>query len=299
MWNWDGVFEYLAHMCDEHESYYQLSIEEGARFKDGPVGRGWGVYNLRQNILPQYRRRYPNYEFGVSSDRKYLWCRHGSLTVDSKARTIPPPERRGKTSGREVIQQRVTEVIRSVVGNQCTVKPRHSFPWLTYEYKHLRCSGMLERIHNVLTLHREHQNFVRGRGSLGCDIFLSKTYNCIVEVDEEQHFTIPRRIALDNYPTDILLGFDRESYTELCRIHRRNDPDPPYRDEQRAFYDTLRDIVPLEFGLNPTVRVHVYEFIDHYRVGSRRELEDILSSSPIQELTDPMRRILKNRIPLL
>ena len=62
-------------MGGEHEGYYKLSIEEGAQFKDGPIKRGWGEANLRQNVLPRYRRRYPNYEFGVTSDRKYLWCK--------------------------------------------------------------------------------------------------------------------------------------------------------------------------------------------------------------------------------
>lgn len=75
LWNWDEVFKYLVRKCDEHDGYYQLSIDEGARFKYGPVGKGWGKYNLRQNIIPRYQKRFTDYEFGVSRDRRYLWCR--------------------------------------------------------------------------------------------------------------------------------------------------------------------------------------------------------------------------------
>ena len=38
------------------------------------------------------------------------------------------------------------------------------------------------------------------------------------------------------------------------------DDDPPYRDEQRAWYDTLRDFLPSVLGLLPTVRLAVSEY---------------------------------------
>ena len=75
MWNWDEVFKYLVDMCNKHSGYYRLSIGEGAKFKDGPVGEGWGEYNLRCKVIPRYQSRYPDYEFGISGHRKYLWCK--------------------------------------------------------------------------------------------------------------------------------------------------------------------------------------------------------------------------------
>lgn len=74
LWDWDEVFRYLVRKCNQHGGYYELSIDEGAQFKKGSVGKGWGEYNLRRNIIPRYRRIYPNYKFGISSDRRYLWC---------------------------------------------------------------------------------------------------------------------------------------------------------------------------------------------------------------------------------
>ncbi len=42
----------------------------------------------------------------------------------------------------------------------------------------------------------------------------------------------------------------------LCEHHGARDNDPPFRDEQRAWYDTLRDLVPTISGIEPTVRLY-------------------------------------------
>ena len=58
------------------------------------------------------------------------------------------------------------------------------------------------------------------------------------------------------YPEELTLGFDRSKWIALCeRIHAR-DNDPLYRDEQRAWYDTLRDFLPSLQNLQPTVRLY-------------------------------------------
>ena len=41
----------------------------------------------------------------------------------------------------------------------------------------------------------------------------------------------------------------------LCEENNAKDNHPPYRNEQRAWYDTLRDFMPAIKGLKPTVRV--------------------------------------------
>jgi hypothetical protein len=43
---------------------------------------------------------------------------------------------------------------------------------------------------------------------------------------------------------------------KLCDEIGASDNDPPYRDEQRAWYDTLRDFIPENKDLLPTVRLH-------------------------------------------
>lgn len=52
------------------------------------------------------------------------------------------------------------------------------------------------------------------------------------------------------------LGFPAKRWLELCEKHDAKDGSPPYRDEQRAWYDTLRDLVPVAEGLRPTVRLY-------------------------------------------
>ena len=61
------------------------------------------------------------------------------------------------------------------------------------------------------------------------------------------------------YPSSLPLGFDREQWAAHCRKIRASDNDPPYRDEQRAWYDTLRDFLPTVFPLYPTVRLSARE----------------------------------------
>ena len=82
----------------------------------------------------------------------------------------------------------------------------------------------------------------------------------IVEFDESQHFTEPRKIALENYPIELELGFDRKKWIKLCEEIKAKDDDPPLRDEQRTWYDTLRDFLPAIKGLKPTIRLFAKDY---------------------------------------
>jgi hypothetical protein len=42
------------------------------------------------------------------------------------------------------------------------------------------------------------------------------------------------------------MGFDVKRWQAICDTVRATDNDPPYRDEQRAFYDSVRDLLALE-----------------------------------------------------
>jgi hypothetical protein len=88
------------------------------------------------------------------------------------------------------------------------------------------------------------------------DFFLPEQ-GMIVEFDESQHFTEPRKIALSLYPSDLEIGFSREAWMKHCDEIHAHDKDPPFRDEQRAWYDTLRDFIPGVKGFLPTVRLFV------------------------------------------
>ena len=78
--------------------------------------------------------------------------------------------------------------------------------------------------------------------------------------DESQHFTSPRKLALSAYPSDQSVGFSKKRWIALYEKHKARDNDPRYRDEQRAWYDTLRDIVPSLEGLRPTWRLYARDF---------------------------------------
>lgn len=123
------------------------------------------------------------------------------------------------------------------------------------EYRGHEYSAALAEILAALQAHRGFENFVRAPGLPPVDFFLPGP-GFIVEFDEAQHFTLPRKIALERYPPDLKLGFSAARWIDLCtKIHARDD-DPPFRDEQRAWYDTLRDFAPAFADLKPTVRLY-------------------------------------------
>ncbi len=114
----------------------------------------------------------------------------------------------------------------------------------------------LNEIYNQLSSYRGYQNFVKVTTLPRVDYFIPNP-GIILEFDESQHFTKPREISLLNYPRDLTLGYDRSKWLDLCRNINTRDSEPPYRDEQRAWYDTLRDFAPLYLGLRPTIRIFV------------------------------------------
>lgn len=58
------------------------------------------------------------------------------------------------------------------------------------------------------------------------------------------------------YPKKLRIGFDKDKWIERCKSLNRKDNDPPFRDEQRAWYDTLRDFLPTMKPLKPTKRIY-------------------------------------------
>ena len=113
----------------------------------------------------------------------------------------------------------------------------------------------LEKIFTDLQNYRGYKSFVKTRTLPRCDFFVPNP-GFLVEFDESQHFTIPRKQALSHYPDSLKLGFPKEKWIDLCSKIQATDNDPCYRDEQRGWYDTLRDFLPEIEGLAPTVRLY-------------------------------------------
>jgi len=115
----------------------------------------------------------------------------------------------------------------------------------------------LRRIYRELTELRGHENLVGQDQLPPCDYFVPSP-GFVVEVDERQHFTAPRRASLKNYGSPARFGFSVRRWAQLCERIDAHDNDPPHRDEQRAWYDTLRDhlhlLLPSKVAC-PTVRI--------------------------------------------
>jgi len=93
----------------------------------------------------------------------------------------------------------------------------------------------------------------------------------IVEVDETQHFNEYRALTLRMYPAATSLAFDPEAWIKQSNRKKRLEgggfgrpcpplfPDEGGRHRQRAFRDALCDLVPLEHGFLPTLRIAFFE----------------------------------------
>jgi hypothetical protein len=121
---------------------------------------------------------------------------------------------------------------------------------------------------------RGHSTFASSGKSLSCDFFVPAE-RLVIEYDERQHFTVQRARSLELYPPDLALGFDRQEWLTACRTIRATDPTPPYRDEQRAFYDSLRDILAAGNGVR-LIRLR-YGTFDWTGPGAEEHLGNLLA----------------------
>ena len=101
----------------------------------------------------------------------------------------------------------------------------------------------LKNIYDKLKSYRGFTNFVKSRKLPPCDYFLPNQGK-IIEFDESQHFTKLRELSLKDYPKDTNINYKKEKWIKLCEKINAKDNNPYYRDEQRAWYDTIRDFLP-------------------------------------------------------
>jgi hypothetical protein len=120
----------------------------------------------------------------------------------------------------------------------------------------------LKEIYQALQKFRGYEKIVR-TGTLPKGDFLVPNPGFIVEIDEVQHFTLQRKLALEMYPKNLKLGFCKEKWIERCASAHAIDHDKntPFRDEQRAWYDTIRDFLPRIRDLKPTVRLMSRDYV--------------------------------------
>jgi hypothetical protein len=111
------------------------------------------------------------------------------------------------------------------------------------------------QIYDELTGYRGYNDFVRSDSLPGCDFFVGGKPGFIVEYDESQHFSQPRLLTLELIPKGLTVRFSVERWKHECSEVQARDNDPRYRDEQRAWYDVLRDILPAVHGQGGTARL--------------------------------------------
>jgi len=155
-------------------------------------------------------------------------------------------------------KERVRELLAATYGD-CLVG--HQFPWSAQpkDYVGTPIGDLLKRICAGLGDCRGHRDFIKSPQMPPCDFYVIDP-PFILEFDESQHFSRPRLVTLSFYPDDIRMGFSVTRWQELCREIAAEDDMPIDRDERRAWYDTLRDLVPILHGLAPTVRLYAGEF---------------------------------------
>lgn len=148
----------------------------------------------------------------------------------------------------------VETMLRKLYGQ---VHTNHNFDLGTRpeDFKNSEYYLALVDILSSLEKHRGFTDFIRSATLPNVDFFVPDP-GFIVEFDEPQHFSLPRQIALDKYPPSFQLGYNRDRWSDLCARIKAHDPDPPFRDEQRAWYDALRDFAPAFLGLGATVRLY-------------------------------------------
>lgn len=148
----------------------------------------------------------------------------------------------------------------SVLYGKVEVNWQLDLPCRVENMRHTSYYGTLHKIHDALRKHRNYGYFVRARKLPKVDFFVPSR-DLIVEFDESQHFTKPREIALGFYPPDLKVLFPVYRWRVLCRELNKRDNDPPYRDEQRAWYDTLRDFAPALLGKGEVARLYARDMV--------------------------------------
>lgn len=161
--------------------------------------------------------------------------------------------------------QECKENLPSLLTNACgKIEKQYSLKIKTHieDYSSAIFGRDLQIIYEALSEFRGHKKLVRDSNLRPSDFFAGEA-GFIIEFDEAQHFTEPRAISLQNYPRALSLGFNRERWLEMCTTLniRMNKKLVPYRDEQRAWLDTLRDFAPIFLDLKPTRRLRASDRI--------------------------------------
>lgn len=155
-------------------------------------------------------------------------------------------EKRGASisiPGKGVIEQKNAL---QLVLNRCfegDIVSEKTFDWLITPSDKTRFKYLIDALHG----YRGKSGFDKANYKLRCD-FVCESKKLIFEYDERQHFSLARKAALESYPEKLPLDFDKLKWISACEQIKAKDNFPPNRDETRAYYDSIRDLLCLENG---------------------------------------------------
>ena len=158
--------------------------------------------------------------------------------------------RRTTTDGKE----RLKAALEAEFGE---VRTEATFPWLVAARPD-EGDRVLGPIYDAIRRVRRKDFLATGKRGFKCTVdFYIESAALIVEVDERQHFSRQRAASFRVYPVGVALGFDRQEWTMRCLETQAVDGDKndPARDEKRAYYDAVRDVLVPRNGLLPLVRI--------------------------------------------
>jgi hypothetical protein len=239
--------------------------------KSGPTGDR--LYPPKYVVSLAYKlvtgHEWPSWQFsGGGETNAFLRSRGFEIVCCAHPRQAPRAHgtqpTRDRATWRRGHSERCRECKRAVLKllEACYAKaePNRSFDVSTNPEAHRGQSYYqdLQRIYSALQQRRGRERFVRAAKLDECDFFVPDP-GFVVEFDESQHFTPLRQVVLQSYPPSLRTAFSVTEWIGLCQRIRARDNDPVFRDEQRAWYDTLRDFLPEILGLQPTVRLYARE----------------------------------------
>jgi hypothetical protein len=187
------------------------------------------------------------------------------------------------------MEQATVELVRKVYGGQ----ERHTPDWLQRPAAAEASQrwGLVRAVYTELTdMDLPDVMPPRERREVDCVLQRRGEPPRIVEFDETQHFNRYRALTLRRYPRSARIAFDRSTWLRACDAKARLEgggfsrPKPPLfphedgRHRQRAYRDSLADLLPTVHGWLPTLRIASFEVEDWiYDHGASARMADLLA----------------------
>jgi hypothetical protein len=102
----------------------------------------------------------------------------------------------------------------------------------------------LERIYNSLMDYEGCEDFIRKKTLFDSDLYIPSE-KILIETDELQHFSEARLVALNKYPEGFECEYNFKAYKRMCEKVNSKGLSRKKRNVQRAWYDTIRDFLPV------------------------------------------------------